>query len=63
MKASLLPNRKLCSFKVKDALGRPMHFGPKNKSSQGEIIASNFFIWKPSSLLLQHLRLSNRTTN
>jgi hypothetical protein len=39
MKASLLPNHELRSFKVKDRLGRLLHFGPENNALQGEIIA------------------------
>jgi hypothetical protein len=42
MKASLLPNRELRSFKVKDTPGRLLHFGPENNALQGEIIAPNF---------------------
>jgi hypothetical protein len=39
MKASLLPNHELRSFKVKDRLGRLLHFGQENNALQGEIIA------------------------
>jgi hypothetical protein len=32
MKASLLPNGKLCSFEVKSTLCRLLHFGPENSA-------------------------------
>jgi hypothetical protein len=42
MKACLLPNHKIRSFKVKDTVGRLEHFGPENNALKGEIIAPNF---------------------
>jgi hypothetical protein len=42
--SSLLPNQKLCSFKVKDTLGRLLHFGPENNAYKEKSLLRNFYM-------------------